>query len=131
MTYKTDEEKRKANCEKQKRWAKKHPEKHLAMVRKWEQDNPEQAREMHRKSRKKRATKLRQEAIVLLGGQCVRCQCSDMRCLQIDHVVPLNGKLRLLTEKFYRSIIDGLTENLQVLCANCHAIKTSYEDGEQ
>jgi hypothetical protein len=30
---------------------------------------------------------------------------------------------------FYVSIIRGNRENLQVLCANCHAIKT-YENGE-
>jgi hypothetical protein len=32
----------------------------------------------------------------------------------------------------YRSIVNkGVTENLQVLCANCHAIKTYQENCER
>ena len=30
---------------------------------------------------------------------------------------------------FYRNIVQGAAENLQVLWANCHAIKTYYENG--
>jgi hypothetical protein len=122
----SEEERKVKNSEKQKRWARNNPEKHHVMVKKWEQDNPERAREMHRKSLKKLRAKLRQEAITLLGGQCVQCQCNDIRCLQIDHVLPCKGK-RLVTYQFYRSIIQGQTDNLQVLCANCHAIKTYCE----
>ena len=119
------------NAEKQRRWANNHPEKHYALVKKWEQENPEHAREIHRKARKKYRLRLRQEAIALLGGRCVQCQCDDIRCLQIDHIIPLNGGQRILSETFYKRIIQGQTENLQVLCANCHAIKTYYEEEGQ
>lgn len=78
---------------------------------------------------KKRYVRQKQEAITLLGGECVRCRCDDMRCLEIDHIIPVHGDRSLYGAKLYRSIVNGgSTENLQVLCANCHAIK-SYEDG--
>jgi 5-methylcytosine-specific restriction endonuclease McrA len=126
----TGEEERKArNCEKQKRWARNNPEKHRAMVRRWKQDNPEKVREMRRKSHAIRGASLREQAIELLGGQCVQCHCKDIRCLQIDHITPLKGERRLITITFYSSIVQGKRENLQILCANCHAIKTYYENG--
>ena len=117
--------------EKVKEWNTAHPEQRLANVKKWKKENPERNRENQRKSHAKRLLRYRQEAIVLLGGECAQCQCKDIRCLQIDHIIPLQGKQRIVSETFYRSIIQGLTENLQVLCANCHAIKTYYENGER
>jgi hypothetical protein len=71
---------------------------------------------------------LKQEAITVLGGKCCHCQCSDIRCLEIDHIVPVRGDRSLYGVKLYRSVAQGNTEGLQVLCACCHAIKT-YEDG--
>ncbi len=127
----SEEERKARNCEKQKSWARNHPEKHRAMVRKWEQDNPERYRETRKKWKIKWVEELRLGALNALGGQCVQCQCKDTRCLQIDHIVPLQGKARSAYTTLYRSIIDGSTENLQVLCANCHAIKTYYENGER
>ena len=111
-----------------KRWAKNHPEQHWAMVRKWEQENPERLREIRRQTRAKHRGELRQKAIGALGGVCMYCQCNDMRCLQIDHIVPIRGK-RVANTSLYCSILRGEVGNLQLLCANCHAIKT-YENGE-
>jgi 5-methylcytosine-specific restriction endonuclease McrA len=73
----------------------------------------------------------RKEALVVLGGQCIQCQCQDARCLQIDHIIPLQGKRRVAHKTLYLNVLRGKTENLQVLCANCHAIKTYHEDGER
>jgi predicted HNH restriction endonuclease len=118
--------------ERVKRWAKAHPEKHRAAVRAWERENPERRREITQKSQAKRLLRLRQEAIAALGGVCAICQCADIRCLQIDHVTPLRGAQRLGSVALYRSIILGARDGLQVLCANCHAIKTyceTYGDG--
>jgi 5-methylcytosine-specific restriction endonuclease McrA len=71
----------------------------------------------------------KQKAIALLGGKCCRCGCDDTRCLEIDHIIPVRGDRSIYGDKLYRNIISGgSTKNLQVLCANCHAIKT-YEDG--
>ena len=118
-----------ANSEGVKKWAKTHPEKHREQVKKWASEHPEQYQETRRKAYTKRMDKLRQDAIDALGGACVNCQRKDIRCLQIDHVIPLKGGQRIRVEIFYRSIVQGLTENLQVLCANCHAIETYYENG--
>ena len=53
-----------------------------------------------------------------------------MRCLQIDHIIPLkkvdNSQHGI---QLWRRIIKGeKVDNIQVLCANCHAIKTSEGD---
>jgi hypothetical protein len=65
---------------------------------------------------------------MLLGGKCVRCQCADERCLEIDHIVPVREKRIKNRIAFHRSILRGNVENLQVLCACCHAIKTREMD---
>jgi 5-methylcytosine-specific restriction endonuclease McrA len=123
-------DKKQANSDKVKRWVKAHPEKHREMVRSWEKANPEKRREISRRSQARRLAKARQEAITCLGGICKQCGCTDIRCLQIDHMIPLRGIKRMGTLDFYRSIVQGKRENLQILCANCHAIKTYYENGE-
>jgi hypothetical protein len=114
--------------EKVRKWAATNPEQHHARNKKWEQEHPEQHLETRRKAYVKLRAKRRQEAIIALGGVCLTCQCVDVRCLQIDHIIPIKGK-RMNDTTFYNSIIRGMIENLQVLCANCHAIKT-YENGE-
>ena len=108
-------DKKQANSDKVKRWVKAHPDKH---------------REISRRSQARRLAKARREAITCLGGICKQCGCTDIRCLQIDHMIPLRGIKRMGTLDFYRSIVQGKRENLQILCANCHAIKTFYENGE-
>lgn len=67
-----------------------------------------------------------------LGGKCARCAISDYRCLQIDHIKPI---LRARTDipRGQRTVSEVYMdrediENLQVLCANCHFIKTFHED---
>lgn len=66
----------------------------------------------------------------VLGSKCVRCNTSDLRVLQIDHI---NGggiaerrqfgdyRLALL---HYMKDPDLAKEKLQLLCANCHVLKT-------
>jgi 5-methylcytosine-specific restriction endonuclease McrA len=110
------------------RWKKVHPEKNREQARRWAHEHPEYL-EARRKAHARRMVKLRQEAVEALGGVCVGCQCSDIRCLQIDHIIPLKGQKRIAVSTFYLSVIRGAVENLQVLCANCHAIKTYDENG--
>ena len=70
----------------------------------------------------------RDELIEILGGNfCITCGINDSRVLEIDHIFG-NGRDMPLTKS---SIIDYYLENpdiaceeLQVLCANCHRIKT-------
>lgn len=73
------------------------------------------------------------KAIEMLGGMCASCgYAENMHALTIDHVKPLLRSER--GEKtggdVYRLIANGFTplEGLQILCANCHMIKTYNED---
>jgi len=65
----------------------------------------------------------------MLGGKCKRCNFSDIRALQIDHV---NGNGSKEVKSFYggnktmqRYIFMGRLpkKNYQILCANCNWIK--------
>lgn len=77
-----------------------------------------------------------QRVIVIqyLGGQCVKCSYKkDIRALQLDHI---NGdgkedrkKYGARICRYYAKNLEESKEKLQVLCANCHAIK-SYVNEE-
>lgn len=71
---------------------------------------------------------LRQRVLDTLGRRCP-CGWDDERALQIDHRVSGGGRaerLRLGVNGMYRRMLLHPDE-YQVLCANCHAIKTSEE----
>jgi 5-methylcytosine-specific restriction endonuclease McrA len=78
--------------------------------------------------------KVRRQAIALMGGRCQRCGFDDERALQFDHVKParrgLNGKRKSGETGIatHRAIVNGMREGYQLLCANCHAIKTREDD---
>lgn len=76
----------------------------------------------------------RLDLIEILGGmECRECGNYDERVLQIDHIfgngqeMPLN-KTEIM--EFYILNPDIAFEELQVLCANCHIIKT-LENGDR
>lgn len=82
-------------------------------------------------SRNKRL-KAKLQACALLGNRCAKCGYDeDYRALQIDHVKPVLRKDNdmYIPIKTYRDIITGKQDIclFQLLCANCHAIKT-YND---
>lgn len=61
----------------------------------------------------------------LVENPCVKCGCSDLRCLECDHIDP-RTKTCNISEMKHMSI-EKITEELahcQVLCGNCHLIKT-------
>lgn len=76
----------------------------------------------------------RESIIKLLGSICVKCNFSDPRALQIDHI---NGggvrELKSLSyTQYYKKIRESLTNNrkeYQLLCANCNWIKR-HENNE-
>lgn len=98
------------------------------------------AREYYQKTRDKqraykithervRSQALKEQIFQLLGDKCVRCNFTDKRALQIDHINGHGGQLLkgICTQKYYRSII-ALPETerratYQILCANCNWIK--------
>lgn len=71
---------------------------------------------------------MRERAIRHLGGRCSWCGLDNFLCLELDHVEPVrrrtNGIKRHDSLKFCREILSGEETNAQVLCSNCHTIKT-------
>jgi len=95
-------------------------------------------RNKERVSKQARLGNLRKRitSIDTLGGECVVCGNRDLRVLQIDHVIPTKlshdrtaGARRREHER--RAIARGEVDlgTLQVLCANCHCIKTHADNG--
>src|SRR5260370_39842118 len=70
-----------ANSERVKRSVKAHPEKHREQVRRWAKENPEKLREAFVRPR----ARLRQAAIMGLGGRCSICHLQDIRRMAVDH----------------------------------------------
>lgn len=72
---------------------------------------------------------IREKAISILGGKCVECGESRIRTLHIDHIEPVRRKdnTEHKAHAVALSVTKGVKDNLQILCANCHAIKTYNE----
>jgi 5-methylcytosine-specific restriction endonuclease McrA len=94
----------------------------------------EKQREYQRLRQQKNTLKYRQIVVAMFGGECKRCKYDEnIFAFQIDHVTPL---LRSIEERnggtntVWRDLATGKLsiEGLQMLCANCHAIKTYEED---
>ena len=74
------------------------------------------------------------EAIMALGGECVVCGYDDDRALHIDHVYG-DGKLERKGNRggqasYRRAIAGAASGRYQILCANCHDLK-SHANGER
>lgn len=64
-----------------------------------------------------------------LSQGCATCgYCEDARALQYDHINPVGrtGRSAVVRMKQLLKVIED--PNIQVLCANCHSIK-SHEEG--
>lgn len=92
----------------------------------------EKQRAFQREWKRKCNLRDRLEAVRILGGKCVgrdgECTVNDFRCLHIDHIVPILRKDKETGGRLARLVVTGkiTSEEVQLLCANCHAIKT-YE----
>lgn len=89
-----------------------------------------QCAECARKQMRERNARQRARAIAILGGACAWCDTADD--LQIDHITPC----RALGERehahaLWRRVVRGETENLQLLCCDCHRGKTNREKREE
>lgn len=75
--------------------------------------------------------KLRQDAISQLGGKCAECGNNDYRVLQFDHIDgggdADRGGRNQNNRSVMREVRDGKRDDIQLLCANCHNIKTYHE----
>lgn len=72
--------------------------------------------------------KLREAALAVLGGCCVVCGNADKRVLQIDHVAGDRKQDSPNPQTRYRNVKRN-PARYQLLCANCHSIKT-FENKE-
>ena len=68
--------------------------------------------------------------IVSLGGKCARCGIDDLRVLELHHIDPsqkVKPDKRQYNWAHRLKDWDANTENLELLCANCHRLQT-WED---
>ncbi len=90
--------------------------------------NPEKGREELAKDNLKRGI-----LIQFLGGKCINCgYMEDMRALNIDHING-DGKIDRKTigskiQRYYINHLEECKDKLQVLCCNCHSIKTHIQN---
>lgn len=152
--YQTHRESRIAT---QKRYYNKNKEKILQRYRAYRERNKEklnlirrlknaknriEVREQCRISAKKSYDRNRTGLINALGGKCsnptclVPSGCTDIRCLQIDHING-GGKKEILKfisvnimYSYYFKNLEEAKQKLQILCANCNWIKR-YENNEK
>lgn len=69
---------------------------------------------------------LRLEVIEKLGGRCATCGFADYRAIEIDHINGDGYKESGRNLAFYRRILKlEDTSRYQLLCINCHKIKTA------
>lgn len=74
----------------------------------------------------------REWAAERLGGRCVKCGNTDRRVFHFDHIEPRDKRksISALCVLKNRTQLKEELEKCQILCANCHMIKT-LEDGSQ
>ncbi|MBZ9572382.1 hypothetical protein KJA15_03565 [Patescibacteria group bacterium] len=90
-------------------------------------------RNRYRENYKTYRQKLRIQILKALGGKCFFCGCSDFRLLQIDHIQDNGNEDRNFYKHndvaYYKNILASFKKNegkYQLLCANCHVLKTLY-----
>lgn len=91
----------------------------------------EKQREFQRLWRRKYRLDQKLKAIEILGGKCKQCGVTDYRCLQFDHIKPeLRKPNSYVSHLVIRAIVLGniKEDEIQLLCANCHSIKTYDTD---
>lgn len=95
--------------------------------------NHEKQKEYNRKWRAQRRIEEKEKAFTLLGGKCCMCGITDYRVLEIDHIIAIRRKVgspTFETGSTLRQIIANGSrgiKDLQLLCSNCHHIKTYNE----
>lgn len=90
-------------------------------------------KEWHKQKCRRRHLVWRAKAILRLGEVCAHCGFTDVRALQIDHILGGGAK----EKEFYNGHIVEIYKKVvntfgplayQLLCANCNTIK-AFEDG--
>jgi 5-methylcytosine-specific restriction endonuclease McrA len=66
----------------------------------------------------------------LEGKSCAKCGITDIRTFEFDHLDPLKKKFSIargISNKYSWSVILAEIEKCQILCANCHKIRTAQQ----
>ena len=91
-------------------------------------NNPEWIKEYRRKARERayiQRERNRLDLIKLLGSKCKKCGIINPNVLQFDHIKnDGKGDPVSLKTRYYIKNIKEARKKLQLLCANCHMIKT-------
>lgn len=91
-------------------------------------NNPEWIKEFRRKARERsyiQRERNRLDLIKLLGKKCKHCGISNTDVLQFDHINnDGKGDAVSLKTRYYIKNIKQAKKRIQLLCANCHMIKT-------
>ena len=126
----------------QKQWRKEHPEKSSEYSKRYhdKRSSTLAGRESYnaymRVKNKEYWHRIRNDALDLLGGKCIKCGYSDKRALQFDHI---NGggtkdmKSHKSSYAYYKKVYESIRsgeQKFQILCANCNWIKR-YENDER
>ncbi len=86
-----------------------------------------------RASRKTAVNKLREFLrIYLEQNPCVKCGEKDFAALQFDHIDPKTKRrniTKILSGAFSVEYLKAELKNCQVLCTNCHKLKTAQKQG--
>jgi protein-arginine kinase activator protein McsA len=93
-------------------------------------------REDHKKNmaiRKKRNREINQKKLldILIGRMCSDCGTKDYRVFEFDHVSgdKVNNISQLIAEGYSWKVVTSEIEKCEVVCANCHRIRTFTRQG--
>ena len=86
-------------------------------------------KESWKKYSREKIRNIRSDVIQKMGGKCIVCGYDDNRALQVDHINGGGGKERKVYGWKYWKFLNKLTDmkEYQLLCSNCHSIKSYYE----
>ena len=92
----------------------------------------EEKRKYRREAKRKQDARYKLLAYEILGNKCIQCEIVDTRVFTIDHIDPVlrhHKNEHHSGSELRRLVATGkLTpKEVQLLCANCHIIKTSED----
>lgn len=96
--------------------------------------DPTKQREFQRIWQAKQRAKYKSIVIEMFGGSCMECGFDNVRALHLDHITAIK-RVSYSTRGadsgsgLWRKVATGKIpkELVQLLCANCHAVKTYNE----
>lgn len=84
--------------------------------------------ELQREYQRKRLARTRAEAVGRFGGKC--CKCGSTNRLEFDHIDRAKKSFNISNIWSWRAEIrEAELSKCQLLCRDCHAAKTAFENG--